>query len=132
MNLVEKLLALDKNKVAEKKTGTYESKRLKALVGDGTVKIMEIEPERMSELGAMLIDKKGDMDASKSYAMSLYITVEGVTSPDLRNGELKKHFGAETAAELAKILFRSEVLDIAEAIQKLDEEESLSEKEIKN
>lgn len=131
MDLIEKLLQVDKKKATEKKKGIYNSKRLENMVGDGTVKITEIDPERISELSSMMIDKKGDMDFSKTYNVALMIAAEGITSPDLRDDRLKEHFGVHTATELAKLLFAGEVTEIADAIQELGECK-VKDEEIKN
>lgn len=132
MNLVEKLLALDKQKVLEKKIGIYESKRMKELIGDPEIKIMELDQERLAELNGMLFNTKGNFQASKTYGVSLNIAAEGIISPDLKNAELKKHFGVHTAAELAKVLFKNEIIEISEAIQDLSDGEALEDEEIKN
>ena len=41
MNLVEKLLQLDKKDVRNSKTGTYKSGNMQQLVGDPTITIQE-------------------------------------------------------------------------------------------
>lgn len=132
MNLVEKLLSLDKQKVLEKKTETYESKRMKELVGDPEIKIMELDQERLSELNGMLFNAKGNFQASKTYQAALNVAAEGIVSPDLKDEKLKEHFGVHTAAELAKVLFKGEIIDISDAIQELSNGEALEEEEIKN
>jgi hypothetical protein len=47
------------------------------------------------------------------------LVAEGVVDPDLNNEELQKHFGADSAAKLAEVLFRFEANYIADAIIKL-------------
>lgn len=132
MDLVEKLLQVDKNKVAEKKRGLFYSNRLNELVGDGTVEIIELDPERLSELQSMIMDNKGNVDFSKNYTASLYIAAEGIVSPDLKDARLREHFGAQTVPGLAKILFSGEIIDIADAIQDLGKWNAIEEKEVKN
>lgn len=132
MNLVEQLLQVDKNRALKRKKITYESRILKELVGDGMIELTEIDPERMAELNAYMIDGKGNVDFSKTYKNSLLIVAEGVTMPDLKNEALKEHFGATTAADLAKILFRGEAVDIADAIQELCSGKVADENVIKN
>lgn len=41
---------------------------------------------------------------------------EGVINPDLKSKELQEHFGAINASDLAKILFKTEVPEIATEI----------------
>ena len=55
MNLVEKLLQLDKKDVLDNKTGTYKSGNMQQLVGDPTITIQEIDAERLMELQLSLI-----------------------------------------------------------------------------
>ena len=59
MNLVEKLLQLDKKDVLDNKTGTYKSGNMQQLVGDPTITIQEIDAERLMELQTLPLDKAG-------------------------------------------------------------------------
>lgn len=120
MNLIDKLLQIDKKKITEKKEKTYESGRMQELIGDSEIVIREIDPERLSELQCNAVDgKTGTADLSKVYGVNLLITTEGVVNPDLKNKDLQQHFGAASPKELAKLLFKSEVMEIAEAITEL-------------
>ena len=66
MNLVEKLLQLDKKDVLDNKTGTYKSGNMQQLVGDPTITIQEIDAERLMELQTLPLDKAGRLIASLS------------------------------------------------------------------
>ena len=57
MNLVEKLLQLDKKDVRNSKTGTYKSGNMQQLVGDPTITIQEIDAERLMELQTLPLSK---------------------------------------------------------------------------
>ena len=57
---------------------------------------------------------------------------EGVVNPDLTNKELQDHFGAQNAAELAKILFKTEIADIAVKIAELSSPEVITDEDVKN
>lgn len=132
MNIVDKLLNLDKKKATEKKTMVYKSGRMKEMVGSADIVLQEIDPERSTELSGLMVDKNGEIDFSKSYFSGTCTVVEGVKEPDLKNKELQEHFGAANANELAKILFRGEVPEIANAIMNLGLPEIVEEETIKN
>ena len=63
MNLIEKLLCVDKEKATEKATKKIRSKKLAKLVGeDAEITIRELSGKRYNALQAMLFDKKGNRD----------------------------------------------------------------------
>ena len=107
MNLVEKLLQLDKKDVLDNKTGTYKSGNMQQLVGDPTITIQEIDAERLMELQTLPLDKAGNYNFQQGYAANLMTVAEGVINPDLKSKELQEHFGAINASDLAKILFKT-------------------------
>ena len=122
MNLVEQLLKADAKKASEKETGTFKSKRLaKILGGDAPVEIR------------LQVDKKGNVDLSKSLDSKLLCCVEGITEPSMKDKNLQRHFNCATPKDLALALFGFEVTDISDAICALsgvtDED---TEEEIKN
>lgn len=120
MNLIDKLLQIDKKKLTEKKEKIYESGRMQELTGDSHVTIREIDPERLSELQCNAVDAEtGKPDLTKMYSINLLITTEGVANPDLRDKGLQEHFGAATPKDLAKMIFKNEVMEIADAISEL-------------
>ena len=78
MNLVEKLLQLDKKDVLDNKTGTYKSGNMQQLVGDPTITIQEIDAERLMELQTLPLDKAGNYNFQQGYAANLMTVAEGV------------------------------------------------------
>ena len=136
MNLVEQLLKADAKKASERETGTFKSKRLaKILGGDAPVEIrlQEIGTRRLNDILAFQVDKKGNVDLSKSLDSKLLCCVEGITEPSMKDKNLQRHFNCATPKDLALALFGFEVTDISDAICALsgvtDED---TEEEIKN
>lgn len=131
MNLVQKLLQIDKNSIKNKKRATYKSGNMQELVGDSAIEIQEIDAERLNEIQTLTLNKNGSYNYQKSYMANAMIVVEGVSNPDLKNKELQEHFGAQNATELAKMIFKSEIPSIAIKIAELSSPE-LTDEEIKN
>ena len=122
MNLVEGLLQADQAKAKEYATGTFKSKRLaKVLEKKDPVEITirEVDLEIIKNIREFATRRDGSFDAGKSFDSNFMLVAEGVVDPDLNNEELQKHFGADSAANLAEILFRFEANYIADAIIKL-------------
>lgn len=139
MNLIEKLLSVDKEKTTEKETKKIKSKRLAKLVGeDAEITITEISGRRYNELQAMMYDRKGNRDAKGAYNLNLMCCVHGIKDPCLTDKTLIQHFGASTPKDLAEILFGLESAKIAEEILRLSglgensEDEESVEEEVKN
>lgn len=132
MNLVEKLLQLDKKDVLDNKTGTYKSGNMQKLVGDPTITIQEIDAERLMELQTLPLDKAGNYNFQQGYSANLMTVAEGVINPELKSKELQEHFGAINASDLAKILFKTEVPEIATEIANLSSPDVVDEEELKN
>lgn len=126
MNLVDKLLALDKGEAEKKVTGEYESKRLKRMIGDGTINIEKVSERKIKEYQAMMMDNKGSINNDMLFDGMLLIAVEGIKNPNLKNQELMEHFGAATPKDLAEILFDGEIEEIGDAIVSLGEDEKVS------
>jgi hypothetical protein len=63
----------------------------------------------MSELQAMMFDKKGRQDLSQARTVSKLIVLEGVIEPNLKDDSLQKHFGAATPKDLIDILFKGKL-----------------------
>lgn len=139
MNLVEKLLTIDNQKIKEKMTSTVEIERLTKLTGEPFfVTIQEVSGERYQEISAMIIDRKGRPDFDKTHKANTLLVLEGVVEPNLKDEKLQKHFGAATPKDLAEVLFQGGAMSkLADGITKLsgfteDDEEKETEKEIKN
>ncbi|HAB59440.1 MAG TPA: hypothetical protein DCE48_01785 [Lachnospiraceae bacterium] len=122
MSITEKLLSLDVAKYKEKAIDTLEIKRLSQIVGEPfLVRIQEVDDERVQELQAMMLDKKGRVDYTQTRKVNALLCTEGVTEPNLKDTKLQKHFGANTPKELAEILFKGADLGkVADAIIKLN------------
>lgn len=122
MNLVEGLLQADQAKAKEYATSTFKSKRLAKVLEKKDpveIKIREVDLEIIKNIREFATRRDGSFDAGKSFDSNFMLVAEGVVDPDLNNEELQKHFGADSAANLAEILFRFEANYIADAIIKL-------------
>lgn len=131
MNLVDKLLNVDKEAARKKKKGTFESGRMRELVGDGTIEIQSISERKTKRHALMGVDTKGNANPDGMMDAVLMMIVDGVTNPDLKNEKLQEHFGAATSKDLAEILFNGEAEKIADAIVALSEAEDVT-KTVKN
>lgn len=131
MNLVDKLLNVDKEEARKEITGTYDSKRMKRLVGDGTIEIRALKERTVKRYATMGVDKKGNIEPEGFMDAILMTVVDGCKNPDLKNEELQKHFGAATPKDLAEILFDGELEDMSTAIVELMEIEDET-NEVKN
>lgn len=138
MTLVEELLKADVKKVNELKTGSFPSKRLAYVLGKKDpvdIKIREIKSRRLNDIAATQYNNKGNFMMEKAYDAKLMTCVEGIVEPDLRDNNLKEHFGAKSAMELVEKIFSIEMVDIADAIEELSgakKDEDKTEEEIKN
>ena len=135
MNLVEKLLAADSKKIGNVKKKEISSKELSEILGEPVkVTIRTISGEEYHSLGIGMLDRKGEVDYSKTFDVNAKIVAAGLAEPDLKNEELLKHIGVATPADAAKKIFRGEINKIAGEISKLSgfvsEEET--EEEVKN
>ena len=137
MNLVEKLLKIDKAEFEKIETKEIASKSLVKLFGteeDAKVKVKAIDGDLFTELSATGLDKNGDVEIGKAFSTNAKIVAAGIVEPDLKDESLLKHLGVPTAAEAAKKIFKGEINKIAIAISEIsgfsDDEED--EKEIKN
>ena len=114
MNLIDKLLCVDKAKTEEKETKKIKSKKLERLVGENAeITIRELSGKRYNSLQAMLYDKNGNRDMAAVYDFNLMCCVYGIVEPDLKNKELMEHFGVSTPKDLAAVLFGVESGPIA-------------------
>ena len=137
MNLVEKLLKIDKAEFEKIETKEIASKSLAKLFGteeDAKVRVKAIDGDLFVELSATALDKNGDMKIGEAFSTNAKIVAAGIVEPDLKDEALLKHLGTPTAAEAAKKIFKGEVNKIPTVISEIsgfsDDEED--EKEIKN
>ena len=135
MTLVEELLKTDAKKADELKLGTFKSERLAEILGKKKaveVQIREIKSRRLNDIITYPVDRKGSYDFSKNFEMKLMTCVEGIINPDVKNNELRAHFGVDNGRELVEKLFGSEVTAIADAISELSGIKADAEEEVKN
>jgi len=123
MNLVERLLAVDKGEFDKIETKKLKSKQLSKIVGeDAEVTIQAVDGDLFGGLSASGLDEEGEVD----YA--------GIIEPDLKNEQLLKHLGVATPADAAKKIFKGEINRISTEIAKLSgfENEETTDKTVKN
>lgn len=135
MNLMEKLLAVDKGEFDKIEKKELKSKRLSKLLGSSAkVTIQAISGDLFGPLSASGLDSDGNVDYNKLFDANAKIAAAGIVDPDLKNKELLKHLGAATPADAAKKIFMGEVNKIAEEISILSgfRDEETTDKEIKN
>lgn len=133
MNLIEKLIRLDKEKVQERDTKKIKSERLSKLLGVETeITIKELSGKKLNDLTQIIITKDGRKDFSRMYDLNLMYCVEGVIEPNLKDGALQEHFGVKTPKDLAALLFDAEAGKIAGEIIALSGIGKDAEEEVKN
>lgn len=135
MNLVEKLLAVDKKEFDKIEKEEIPSRQLSKLLGcDAKVIIQAIDGEAFGHMYASGLDRKNEVDYSRLFDTNAKIAAAGIVEPDLKNDALLKHLGAATPADAAKRIFKGEINKIATAVIQLsgfgDEEDA--DEEIKN
>lgn len=133
MNLVEKLIRIDKSKAFEREEKEIKSARLSKILGEPTkIKIRELKGKTLNDLTQMIMNKDGSKNFAKMQDMNLMYCVHGVVEPDLKDKSLMEHFGATTPKDLAAILFDAEAGNIANEIVSLSGIGTDSEEEVKN
>ena len=117
MNLIEKLIRVDKETVEKKETKKIRSARLTKLLGEETeITIQEVSGRKHNDIMQMMFDSKGNKKMSALYDTNLMICVNGIIEPNLKDQTLMEHFGAATPKDLVAILFDSEASSIADSI----------------
>lgn len=137
MNLVERLIAIDKKKFDEVETKTLKSKKIEFLLGEeANITIQALEPDQILAFQNSATDKKGNLRTEKLYDMHAKIVAAGLVEPSLKDSALLSHLKTATPAEAAKKIFRGETIEISNEIIKLSgltpEQEEEEEEEIKN
>ena len=70
MNLVERLIAIDKKKFDEVETKTLKSKKIEFLLGEeATITIQALEPDQILAFQNRVTDKKGNLRTELLYDM---------------------------------------------------------------
>ena len=132
MNLIEKLIRVDKETVEKKETKKIRSARLTKLLGEETeITIQEVSGRKHNDIMQMMFDEEGKRNISAAYDTNLMFCVNGIVEPDLKDPALLEHFNAATPKDLAAILFQAEAGTIADEIIALSGLKT-EEKEIKN
>ena len=135
MNLVEKLLAVDKGEFEKIEEKQLASRQLSKLLGaDAKVTIQAIPGDLFSPLSASGLDEEGDVDDSRAFDTNAKIAAAGIVDPDLKNDGLLRHLGVATPADAAKKIFKGEINKISVEIAKLSgfNDEETTDKEVKN
>lgn len=135
MNLVEKLLTVDKGEFEKIEKKEIPSRQLSKLVGDNAkVTIQAVDGDLFGGLSASGLDDNGEVDYGRAFSTNAKIAAAGIVNPDLKNKDLLKHLGVATPADAAKKIFKGEINNIAQEISELSgfKNEETTDKEIKN
>lgn len=135
MNLVEKLMAVDKKEFERIETKELKSKALSKLLGeDAAVKIQAVDGDLFSALSASGLNEEGEVDYGRVFSANAKIVATGIIEPNLKDETLLKHLGVATPADAAKKVFKGEINRIANEISDLSgfKSEEKTDKEVKN
>lgn len=135
MNLVERLLAVDRKEFDKIEKKELESAQLSKLLGaDAKVTIQAIDGDLFGGLSASGLDDKGKVDYGMAFSTNAKIAAEGIVDPALKDEALLKYLGVATPADAAKKIFKGEINKISTEIAKLSgfSDEETTDKEVKN
>ena len=135
MNLVERLLTVDKGEFDKIEKKEITSVQIARLLGvDTTIIIQAVDGDLFGGLTASGLNENGEVDYGRAFSTNAKIVAAGVADPDLKNEELLKHLGVATPADAAKKIFRGEINWISAEIAELSgfKNEERTDKEIKN
>ena len=118
--IIDFLMSLDRDKLAEVPTERVRAKRLSEIAGEDVfVTISALPGDRYAEISTTSV-RNGKVDYSRVYDMQSLMVAEAVKDPDLKNGDLQRHFGAATPRDLARILFPGgEIARLADVVTQL-------------
>lgn len=120
MNLVEKLLKIDRGEFNRRKTKKFVSEQLSETMGEkAVITIQSVSPEEILEITKTGLDEKGDVITEKSLEVNALMAAAAVIDPPLKDRDLLKHIGAATPADAAMKLFKGEVNVIAMKINEM-------------
>lgn len=120
MNLVEKLLKVDKGEFSKKKLKKIKSKVLSEIMGEEVViTIQSVSPKELLEISETGMDDEGEVIIGKTLDTSSLVVAAAVVDPPLKDEELMKHLGAATPADAALKLFKGEVNTIATKVNQM-------------
>jgi len=135
MNLVEKLMAVDKKEFDRIETKELKSKALSKLLGeDASVKIQAVDGDLFGALSASGLDEEGEVDYGRAFSTNAKVAAAGIIEPNLKDEALLKHLGVATPADAAKKIFKGEINRIAGEISDLSgfKTEAETDKAVKN
>lgn len=118
--IIDFLMSLDRDKLAEVPTERVRAKRLSEIAGEDVfVTVSALPGDRYAEISTTSV-RNGKLDFSRVYDMQSLMVAEAVKDPDLKNGDLQRHFGAATPRDLARILFPGgEIARLADVVTEL-------------
>ena len=118
--IIDFLMSLDRDKLAEVPTEKVRAKRLSEIAGEDVfVTVSALPGDRYAEISTTSV-RNGKLDFSRVYDMQSLMVAEAVKDPDLKNGDLQRHFGAATPRDLARILFPGgEIARLADVVTEL-------------
>lgn len=118
--IIDFLMSLDRDKLAEVPTERVRAKRLSEIAGEDVfVTVSALPGDRYAEISTTSV-RNGKLDFSRVYDMQSLMVAEAVKDPDLKNAELQRHFGAATPRDLARILFPGgEIAKLADVVTEL-------------
>jgi len=117
-SLMEKLMKLDRDKLAEVPTAKVKACHLSKVAGeDVEITVKALSGSRYTEIMSSATNKSGSVDMSRVYDTHAMVAVAGCVEPDLKDKELMEYYNAVTPKDLAKILFPGgELVKISEKI----------------
>lgn len=118
--IIDFLMSLDRDKLAEVPTERVRAKRLSEIAGEDVfVTVSALPGDRYAEISTTSV-RNGKLDFSRVYDMQSLMVAEAVKDPDLKNAELQRYFGAATPRDLARILFPGgEIARLADVVTEL-------------
>ncbi len=120
MNLVQKLLKVDKDEFGKKKLKKIKSKVLSEIMGEeAVITIQSVSPKEILEISETGMDDEGEVIIGKTLDTSSLVVAAAVVDPPLKDEELMKHLGVATPADAALKLFKGEVNTIATKINQM-------------
>ena len=135
MNLVEKLMAVDKGNFDKIEKKEIPSKQLSKLLGeDAKVTIQAVDGDLFGALSASGLDESGEVDYSRVFSTNAKIVAAGVVEPNLKDENLLSYLGVATPADAAKKIFKGEINKISAEISSLSgfENEKNTDEKVKN
>lgn len=84
MNLIDKLLSVDKEELTKECTKTYHSKNMERLTGDGEITLRKVKERKLRERALNTLDKKGNLLLVNAHDSDLLVLMDGVKEPNLK------------------------------------------------